>query len=143
MEEKRFWVEIPFFSDDDSRAVGPCAERRSRKPKLGGLAFRLKIANISLAQKHYSLFQRAGFSMATWERLGGIFTIKDVSWDSRPDLIDLFSGGNNSTIYHQIYNGVDDWTNWETMGGTAPIVSKPTVISWGTNRIDAFGLGTD
>ncbi len=30
---------------------------------------------------------------------------------------------------------------WESLGGV--LTSIPTVVSWGNNRIDAFGIGTD
>lgn len=61
MGEKKFKIEIQIFSDDDLRTEGPCAELRSRKPKLGGLAFRLKIANISGAQNSTPFFNAPVF----------------------------------------------------------------------------------
>jgi len=30
---------------------------------------------------------------------------------------------------------------WESLGGT--LTSPPSVVSWGNNRLDVFGLGTD
>ena len=30
---------------------------------------------------------------------------------------------------------------WESLGGV--LTSQPSVVSWGTNRLDVFGLGTD
>ncbi len=30
---------------------------------------------------------------------------------------------------------------WESLGGV--LTSPPSVVSWGNNRLDVFGLGTD
>jgi hypothetical protein len=30
---------------------------------------------------------------------------------------------------------------WESLGGV--LTSQPSVVSWGSNRLDVFGLGTD
>jgi hypothetical protein len=47
-------------------------------------------------------------------------------------------------MYHKYWNG-SAWgpspTDWEPLGGTFD--SAPAVASWGSNRLDIFGLGTD
>ncbi len=47
-------------------------------------------------------------------------------------------------MYHKAWQG-GAWdpsqTNWEGLGGT--FTSPPAVVSWGANRIDVFGVGTD
>jgi hypothetical protein len=46
-------------------------------------------------------------------------------------------------MYHKYWNGAwgPSQTDWEALGGT--FNSPPVVVSWGENRLDIFGLGTD
>ena len=47
-------------------------------------------------------------------------------------------------MYHKAWDG-NAWlpspTGWEALGGTFD--SAPAVASWGSDRLDIFGLGTD
>jgi hypothetical protein len=47
-------------------------------------------------------------------------------------------------MYHKFWDGTN-WgpsrDDWEALSGT--FESSPTVASWGPNRLDLFGLGTD
>ena len=44
-------------------------------------------------------------------------------------------------MFHKAFNGVTWQTSWESLGGI--FTSAPTVVSWGPNRLDIFGKGTD
>lgn len=35
------------------------------------------------------------------------------------------------------------WSGWESLGGVLPSGEAPTVVSWGSNRLDVFVKGTD
>ncbi|MGD0109095.1 MAG: hypothetical protein ABSC06_34435 [Rhodopila sp.] len=35
------------------------------------------------------------------------------------------------------------WGGWESLGGTFNSSSSPVVVSWGSGRLDIFGLGID
>src|ERR1019366_4648285 len=43
-------------------------------------------------------------------------------------------------IHHRAYDGTQ-WENWEGLGGN--FISVPAVTTWGPNRLDVFGIGTD
>jgi hypothetical protein len=43
------------------------------------------------------------------------------------------SGTNGGTVWR--------WGGWQSLGGN--LQSAPTTVSWGPNRIDIFGVGTD
>jgi hypothetical protein len=48
------------------------------------------------------------------------------------------------SMYHKYWDG-SNWgpskTDWEWLGGV--FNSPPAAVSWGSNRLDIFGLGTD
>jgi hypothetical protein len=44
-------------------------------------------------------------------------------------------------MYHKAWAGAAWQTNWDDLGGV--FTSAPTVVSWGPNRLDVFGIGTD
>jgi hypothetical protein len=44
-------------------------------------------------------------------------------------------------MYHKDWNGQQWSAGWEPLGGV--FNSPPTVVSWGANRLDIFGLGLD
>lgn len=46
--------------------------------------------------------------------------------------------GTDFALWHKYYNG--KWSGWESLGGTC--TEKPTVVSWGANRLDVFVIGS-
>jgi hypothetical protein len=68
-----------------------------------------------------------------------------VSWG--PNRLDLFGLGTDNQVYHKSWDAKDGavWRpfaqGWETLGGT--FNSGPAAVSWGSKRLDLFGLGTD
>jgi hypothetical protein len=106
-----------------------------------------------------------GPSQTGWEALGGTFTSPPAvaSWAS--NRLDIFGLGTDSQMYHKACKSFSRhssqapllltststpgtgsaWspsqTDWEALGGT--FNSPPSVVSWGNNRLDIFGLGTD
>jgi hypothetical protein len=47
--------------------------------------------------------------------------------------------GNDRNLYHKWFDGA--WYGWENLGGN--LYSNPAAVSWGSNRIDVFGIGGD
>jgi hypothetical protein len=43
-------------------------------------------------------------------------------------------------MHHMAWNGLR-WSEWEDRGGR--LIGAPRSVSWGPNRIDVFGVGTD
>jgi hypothetical protein len=63
---------------------------------------------------------------------------------SRTTLLGLLAGGLALVTAAPAPNLEDRATTpgqWESLGGV--LTSIPTVVSWGNNRLDAFGVGTD
>lgn len=44
-------------------------------------------------------------------------------------------------MWHKAWIGASWQTDWESLGGV--FTSGPTVVAWGLNRLDVFGVGTD
>ena len=88
---------------------------------------------------------------ADWEALGGIFTTQPAAVCWGPNRIDLFAVGIGhlgtpltlpiNQMFHKAWNGSAWDADWESLGGG--FTSAPVAVSWGENRIDVFGLGTD
>jgi hypothetical protein len=88
---------------------------------------------------------------ADWEALGGIFTTQPAAVCWGPNRIDLFAVGIGDSgtpltlpinqMFHKAWNGSAWDEDWESLGGV--FNSAPAVCSWGENRLDVFGLGTD
>jgi hypothetical protein len=86
-----------------------------------------------------------------WEALGGIFTTQPAAVCWGPNRIDLFAVGIGDAgtpltlpinqMFHKAWNGIAWDAVWESLGGV--FNSAPAVVSWGRNRLDVFGLGTD
>jgi len=55
---------------------------------------------------------------------------------SHPRGIEIITLG----IHHRAYDGTQ-WEAWEGLGGN--FISVPAVTTWGPNRLDVFGIGTD
>ncbi|KAM5344055.1 hypothetical protein ACJ41O_012592 [Fusarium nematophilum] len=58
-----------------------------------------------------------------------------ASWSSTR--LDLISIGADNAIYHQSRDGSKWQSSWDSLGGSFAAVA-PTVVSWGSNRLDAF-----
>ena len=71
--------------------------------------------------------------------------ISAASWG--PNRIDVFGLGTDSKMYHLYFDGVAEvWgpsIGPELLFGHSIFTSAPTAVSWGPNRLDVFGLGTD
>ena len=48
--------------------------------------------------------------------------------------------GTDSACWHKWWDG-NAWGGWESLGGL--LISPPTAVCWGPNRIDLFGVGED
>jgi hypothetical protein len=63
---------------------------------------------------------------------------------SGPDTLDIFGLGPGHEMFHKAWNG-SEWqpspTTWDALGGE--FSSGPAVASWGTGRLDIFGIGMD
>jgi hypothetical protein len=92
-------------------------------------------------------------SETDWEYLGGFTTgtPEVVSWG--PNRLDIFvrggdiqtaDSGGGMSLYHKAWDG-SQWqpsqTDWQPLGGI--VASHPAAVSWGPNRVDVFGVGTD
>jgi len=77
-----------------------------------------------------------------WQALGGVLNtaVKAVSWTLDGSRIDIFSRDCNYFFVHKVYTS--NWGAWEALG-PGVFQSEPTIVSWGPNRIDIFGVGTD
>jgi hypothetical protein len=60
------------------------------------------------------------------------------SWG--PGRLDVFIRGGDNAAWHNAWNG-SSWSGWESQGGI--LVSDLAAVSWGSNRIDLIGVGTD
>jgi len=94
---------------------------------------------------------------AKWLSLGGCFIGRLAAMSWGPGRLDVFGVGTDSTAYHRAWQGQwrstdltghgvfqGDWAprdGWEPLGGrfTSPLA----VASWGPDRLDIFGVGTD
>ena len=89
-----------------------------------------------------------GPSMVDWKYHGGTLlgSPSAVSWG--PNRIDVFVEGWDGNYYHQAWDGAN-WqpseTGWEDHGSPPGVrfMSPPAVVSWGSGRLDIFGLGDD
>jgi hypothetical protein len=92
-----------------------------------------------------------------WRPLGGRFISRPVAVSRGPGRLDVFGVGTDNGAYHKAWQGQwratdaagrgifqGDWNpkdGWEPLGGrcTSPLA----VASWGPDRLDIFGIGTD
>ena len=90
-----------------------------------------------------SLWRRAyqnGWS--NWEHIGappgGLTSGIDAgSWGT--NRLDVVGKGGNGAVYRLTYDGT--WRTWESLGGVG--VGDPTIVSWGSPRLDVLTGGTD
>ncbi|WP_061249869.1 hypothetical protein [Leptospira alstonii] len=80
-----------------------------------------------------------------WEHLGGgpfASSPTVVSWGL--NRFDIFAIGTDGKMYHKSWGGTE-WSpqgqGWEDLGGQFMLDKNPTVVSWGLNRLDIFGVG--
>jgi hypothetical protein len=87
-----------------------------------------------------------GNGLEDWNRIGGqIFgTPAATTWGA--DRLDIVVAGLDGAVYHKAWD-TDTWypgpghDEWDRLGGT--VIASPTAISWGPDRLDIFGVGTD
>ncbi|KAF1813405.1 fucose-specific lectin [Eremomyces bilateralis CBS 781.70] len=80
---------------------------------------------------------------SVWETLGGVFRTDSPpaasSW-ARDHMSVFAVGKDDSQLYHSAhFKG--RWTPWQSLGGE--FASHPASVSWGSNRLDVFGIGAD
>lgn len=68
-----------------------------------------------------------------------------VSWGK--DRTDIFSVGPNNGVYHKYWDG-SRWNppkpgDWENLGGDFALGYALAATSWGPNRLDIYGVGSD
>lgn len=68
-----------------------------------------------------------------------------VSWGK--ERTDIFSVGPNSNVYHKCWDG-SQWNppkpgEWENLGGDFAYSYALAAVSWGPNRLDIVGVGSD
>ncbi len=99
---------------------------------------------------YHKAYTNSGWD-AQWESIGAPFYSAPaiVSWGA--GRLDVFGIGNGNIIYHQ-YRDANGWagTPWQSLLTTnLPTIpvgyfhSAPSVVSWGTGRLDVFALGSD
>ena len=77
-----------------------------------------------------------------WERIGaptgGLASGIDAdSWGA--NRIDVVGKTSNGSVWRVTYDGT--WRSWESLGGVG--VGDPTIVSWGSPRLDVMTAGTD
>jgi hypothetical protein len=84
-----------------------------------------------------------------WEDLGGVFTSSPAVASWGPNRLDVFGRGTTFGMFHKAWAG-GAWrpsqTDWEDLGGDlrGPFAGRiPSVASWGPDRLDTFGIGTN
>jgi hypothetical protein len=103
-----------------------------------------------------------GPSRTEWESLGDPFAFNSppaaVSWG--PNRLDIFGVGVDTrldspknTMFHKWWDPTwtapdgTHWgpsqTDWESLGDPIAFNSPPAAVSWGSNRLDIFGVGVD
>ena len=96
-----------------------------------------------------NLLQRS-WSVDTWQSnwtdRGGEFTspVASCSWDE--GRLDIFGRGGGNRAYHLAYDSA--WGVWQDSydspgRSTSVFSSALSVVAWGPDRLDVFGIGTD
>jgi len=58
--------------------------------------------------------------------------------------IDVFVRGPFDLLYQRTYSAISGWdADWAPLSGTIQFQGDPDAVSWGPNRIDLFGVGSD
>jgi hypothetical protein len=86
-------------------------------------------------------------SRSDWEPLGGIFGSPPTAVTHGADHLDIFALGADRQMYHKAWDGTR-WrpspTDWDFPGGAFGVFNAtPSVVSWASNRLDVFALGSD
>ena len=80
------------------------------------------------------------------ENLGGNCDSFPVAVSWGPNRNDIFCTSQSTCISHKYWDG-SQWSNWEELTdaseNTTSFTNAPTVISWGTNRLDVFAINQD
>ena len=73
------------------------------------------------------------------EDLGGDLStgVSAVSWG--PDRMDIVGASDEQEVQHIYYDGTK-WSEWESLPGSNVSITEPTIVSWGVNRLDIFGI---
>lgn len=58
-----------------------------------------------------------------------------VAWDA--DTLDIFTLGEGSALYRQMWSRSDGWVDWNGLGGNWANYA-PTVVSWAQGQLDVF-----
>lgn len=147
---------------NENASLDEYAPSNIRWTYLGGTTYRRPTVTTSKDGRYFDLFvvgtdgtayhktrTTSGYvpSLTEWTRLGG-HTTKAIAATSRaPGLLDVFivdPRPGSPGIYTKAWNG-STWlpsaTGWWYLGGD--IVSEPTVVSWGANRLDVFGRSSN
>ncbi len=89
---------------------------------------------------HKTYKQKTGWG--GWENMGG-----RLKSGKAPDVvvyggkIEVYITGDDNAVYRRLCEN-DKWTaDWEYMGGN--VDTKPSAVTWGSNKVDVYGTGSD
>ena len=130
------WETLPFLPNAGIRANGlTVTSWGENRLDVYGVAF-----DASLYHKYWD-----GYQWSPWEKLGGerlLGAVAATSWSAnRLDIV--AKGGKNATYWYKFYDGQawrPDATGWYPKGADTTFSSDPSVVSWGENRLDIFGV---